>query len=173
LSENGSDAISLRDQGLEIRERIGWGARYFPPIDERPGERQFREICDDLCDEIGELQAFIDGEKVTAEGAGAIAEIEHLLEQLYECSFGGGDYLKNSVVCIRFQLSNANWTAQHAAFLRDVVDFIRSRYTIDDAIVDQCYDMVNEHGLDVFRGTVSEPETVHKYRIVEVTEEHA
>ena len=156
--------------GEEERRRLGWGPQYLPRIDGREERRQFSQICEQVLDELDDLETadyLVDG-KVSDEGAGVVAEIGNLLEQLFDCPFGQGESLKSVVVAIQSQTNNADWTPQIVAFLRDTMQFLRARYVVNDQTVDEVYQILNEHGLDRFRGSVSDRGIKTRYRLVEV-----
>lgn len=154
----------------ETRRRQGWGNRYEPKVEDAEGRTLFYRICDDLEAELRAIDDVMADGEVTEEGAGVIAEVEHHLERLYDCPFGEGESLKGVVVAIQSQLSNARWTVQHVNFLKAALLFLRARWVINDQTVDTIDDMIEEHGLDVFRGTVSEPDVVTRYIIAEARE---
>jgi hypothetical protein len=132
--------------------------------------RQFRRIADRLVEEIKKIDDFLDGDAVAEEGLEVIVEVEALLETLYDCPWGQGEALKRVVVAIQSQVSNAAWKRPQVAFLQELLPYLRVRYVIDEGTVEECYAMIQRHGLDPFRGTVSEPVVLKKYRIEEVTE---
>jgi len=122
--------------------------------------------------ELDDLEAtdyLVDG-KVSDEGAGVIAEIANLLENLFDCPFGEGESLKSVVVAIQSQTNNADWSGQVVGFLRDVMVFLRARYVVNDQTVDEVYEIVKEHGLDPFRGSVSDRGIRTRYRLVKAAD---
>jgi len=159
-------------RGEEERRRLRWGPQYLPEIDGREERRQFSQICEQVLDELEGLEAadyLMDG-KVSDEGAGVVAEIANLLEQLFDCPFGDGESLKSVVVAIQSQTNNVDWTPEILAFLRDTMQFLRARYVVNDQTVDEVYEILKEHGLDPFRGSVSDRDMKTRYRLVEVEE---
>lgn len=163
------DGIS---RGEEERKRLGWGPQYLPRIDGREEQQQYSQICGRVLEELDELEAadyLVDG-TVSDEGAGVVAEIANLLEQLFDCPFGQGESLKSVVVAIQSQTNNADWTPEIVAFLRDTMQFLRARYVVNDQTVDEVYEILKEHGLDPFRGSVSDRDIKTRYRLVEVEE---
>jgi hypothetical protein len=132
--------------------------------------RSFRRICDHLAQELNNIDDFLIKDEITDEGFEVVVEVEHLLEDLYDCPWGENECLKRTVVAIQSQVNNIHWTRQHVDFLKDIVSYLRVRYLIDEATVNACYNMLAARGLDPFRGTVSEPKVVKKYRIDEVKE---
>jgi hypothetical protein len=132
--------------------------------------RSFRRLCDRLAEELNNIDDFLLKDEIADEGFEVVVEVEHLLEDLYDCPWGENECLKRTVVAIQSQVNNINWTRQHVDFLKDIVNYLRVRYLIDEATVNACYTMLADRGLDLFRGTVSEPKVVKKYRIDEVKE---
>ena len=179
LASSASASDALRDGNADgllttaglVRERLGWQKNFFPPVQNSSGYRTFRMLCDSLVAETKELRQFVADGQVTEYGFGAIAEVSSILDELYECQWGESECLKNIVVAVRFQIGNVRWTEAHVAFLEELAVFLRARYLIDDDVVEMCYDMVDAHGLDVFRGTISEPEVVREFKVVEVTDD--
>ncbi len=131
----------------------------------------FLQLCDDLLDELGNIDAFIVDNEVTDEGTAVVAEVEAILEELFDCPYGQGDSLKRVVVAVQSQVNNARWDRRHVDFLRDVFRFLRVRYLVDESSVKACYDYMRARGLDSFRGTIGEPQVVKRYRIQEVVED--
>ena len=128
----------------------------------------FRRLCDDLLEELKAIDSFFVGDTVSDEGAGIVIEVEELLERLYACPHGHGESLKKVVVALQSQVNNAQWDSRHVGFLRDAIKNLRVRYLVDDSAVDACYELMKVHHLDEFRGTISEPQVVKRYRIEEV-----
>ena len=60
--------------------------------------------------EAERINDFITNGVVTDEGLEVIAEVEVLLEALYDCPWSEGENLRKVVVLIQSQLLNANWT---------------------------------------------------------------
>ena len=166
-----SEAEVHHERASEQRRRLGWGSRFLPPFEGSEEYALFRRICDDLTSEVNSLNDFLVDGKVAEEGSGTVVEIEYLLERLYDCNWGGDEILQRAVVAIQSQVNNAHWTTRHVEFFRDVLRFLRARYVLSESTIDECYEMIEKHGLDPFRGTLSEPEVVKRYRIVEVQEE--
>ncbi|MGH7137944.1 MAG: hypothetical protein ACREHD_19520 [Pirellulales bacterium] len=133
--------------------------------------RQFRRICDDLYEEVERLLDYVADGKVVDEGLATVAEIENHLERLYDCEWGEDECLKRMVVAIQAQLNNAKWTATHVELLRTFVPFLRVRWLINEATVSECLDMIEETGLDQFRGTLSGDGVVRRYVLQEVTDD--
>lgn len=127
----------------------------------------FRRICNELKHEIAVAKQHLTDGVVDEFGLPSILHIEALLEELFDCDWGQGEHLQRIVVAIETQTKNAEWTSSHVAFLDEFIGFLSTRYVIDDVVVSQCVATIKSHGLDPFRGTVAEPETVKKYRIVE------
>jgi hypothetical protein len=132
--------------------------------------RTFRRLCDDIISELNGIDGFLQGDEVSDEGSEVVVEVEELLERLYDCPWGRGETLKRVVVAVQSQVGNARWARRHVEFVRDVIRFLRVRYLVDEAAVDACYGFMKQRGLDPFRGTICEPQTVKKYRLEEVRE---
>lgn len=152
------------DSFERAREAAGWGSRFKPPID-HDKYASYRRICDDLNSEVATLTDFLVDGTVTEEASGVVAEIESDLERLYDCHWGEGESLKRAVIAIQSQINNARWTAKHVDFLRSAVSFLRPRYLVNDLAVDELNQMIEQHGLDQFRGSVSDSEVATRYRI--------
>ena len=116
------------------------------------------------------MEDFLVDGKVIEAGLEVFVEVEHLLERLYECPWGEGECLKRVVVAVQAQINNSWWTQAHVQFLDDIVGRLRVRYLINEAVVRECYELIELHGLDPFRGGVSEPEVRKRFRIQEVLE---
>ena len=132
--------------------------------------RAFRCICDDIAQELSRADTFLQGDEMREEGAEIVAEVEVLLEDLYGCPYGQGECLKRVVVALQSQVGNARWDRRLVDFLKEVFGFLRVRYLIDETTVAACFDMMETHGLNPFRGTIREPRVAKKYRIQEVME---
>lgn len=159
-----------RDSNLSARNREArcWGNCYQPKLQDADGRLKFRRLCDDLDAEVRRLNDYVVDGELADEACGLAAEIQNLLEHLYDCPFGEGESLKSVVVAIQSQLNNAHWTASHIAFLQDVTHYLRSQWIINDEKVREIGDSIEEHGLDVFRGTVSDSGVLAKYRIEKI-----
>lgn len=105
------------------------------------------------------IDACFRDDEVNDKGVAVIAEVEAGLEQLYDCQWGTGESLKRFVVAIQSQVNSAVWTRSHVAFVRDALQFLRVRDAVNDATVKHCINLIKEHGLDPFRGSVAEPTT--------------
>ena len=151
--------------GLRARQRRGWGPLYEPNLMDEDGRLEFRRICNDLDAEICALRASLVGETIPDEASGAMAEIQRLLELLYDCPFGEGESLKSAVVALQSQLNNAQWTVKHVDFLDAAIQHLRVRSVVNDQTVDAINKMITEIGLDVFRGTVSDSQVLATYAI--------
>jgi hypothetical protein len=130
---------------------------------------KFRRLCDRIIEELQNIPRFLHKDVVTDEGAEVVAEVEAILEELYDCPHGQGEALKRVIVAIQSQVNNVQWEKTHADFLMDVFTFLRVRYLINDSVVAECYDMMKERGLDPFRGSVAQPLVVKRYRIEEIS----
>lgn len=153
-----------------IEEHVGFSAR---EANSKGAEQLskywlFRRHCDQLRLEAEKIKDFMCEGVVTDEGLEVVVEVEFLLEQLYDCPWSEGDNLKKVVVLLQSQLLNAKWTDKHARFLQEAIRILRLSYVINDDLVEQIFNLIDEFGLDQFRGTVSEAEVRKKYRIEEV-----
>ncbi len=115
----------------------------------------FREICDELVNLSKSLDDHLVENAVVAEGMGILIQIDSLLEKLYDCEWGDGESLKKIVVTIQSQLNNVEWTGEHVRFAKVIFATIRARRVVNDDLAKECMEIVKEHGLDIFRGTVS------------------
>jgi len=109
----------------------------------------------------------VDG-SVSETGMEVVVEVEQLLDELYQTRWGKKECLKRIVVTINSQINNVRWTQAHVEFLKDILVLLRNSYLIDDSLIEECYKLIKEHGLDAFRGTISDAEVRKKYRIVEI-----
>jgi hypothetical protein len=130
--------------------------------------QEFRRICDELLVEAKRADNFLVDGLLSDTGMELVVEVEELLDRLYGIERGKHECLKRIVVAIGSQLYNVQWTRAHIGFLKDVVRLLRSSYLIDDSLVEECLRLIRSHGLEVFRGTVTETEVRKKYRIIEV-----
>jgi cell division protein FtsB len=158
------------NRAVELREERMQGSRYIPPSVHAATLRAYRRICDALESEVRNLEDFLVDGSLTEEGEPVATEIEGILEQLYQYPLGEGENLKRVIVAINFQIRNARWTRKHVEFLAAAVSFLRARTTILEAHIETLLDMIVEHGLDPFRGTIAEPEVIARYRIEKVEE---
>jgi hypothetical protein len=146
-------------------------ARRWPaadvPTDNKSYEK-LRRLCDCIIEELKNIPRFLQGDLVADEGAEVVAEVEALLEELYDCPHGESEVLKRVVVAIQSQVNNVQWERRHAEFLDDVLSYLRVRFLVDESVVAACYDMMKERGLDPFRGSITEPLVVKRYRIEEI-----
>jgi hypothetical protein len=149
-------------EGQEVEVRVTTAA---------DGPQEFREICQDLHAESQVVAKYLIGNMVAEEGAGAVAEIQSLLERLYDCRFGQGESLKSIVVLLQSQLNNANWTSPHVDLLRLTDDLLRTRNVPDDQTVAEVGDLIEECGLNPFRGSVADNGLVARYRIEKIETE--
>jgi hypothetical protein len=133
----------------------------------RADYQKFRAICDEIIAEIEQLETYFQGDELDSDAAPYILEIEDALERLYSCHWGENDSLKMVVVALQSQLNNAQWDRRHVTLLRNRVAGLRKAYLIDDQFVNECYQEIDELGLNEFRGTLSEGELRKRYRIVE------
>lgn len=117
--------------------------------------RAFRELCTQIIEELRGLWRFLKDDVVSDEGSEIVAEVESLIEKLYDCPFGQGESLKKVVVTIQSQVNHVQWERRHAEFLTDVFTYLRPRRLINDGTVAECCDLIKAHKLDLFRGVLS------------------
>ena len=139
------------------------------PQDHQARYRPFRKICDDLLATASRLDEYVQDEVVADEGLEVIVQIEHLLEVLFDCDWGEGESLQRIVVAIQSQVNNVRWTMTHVEFLKAILPMLRIRYLIDPPFVDECMDLIAEHGLDAFRGVMT-GEVANHFRLERVEE---
>jgi hypothetical protein len=142
------------------------GVRSSPPDYQLP---LFRRICDAILTETSQLQEVLVGDQLGADKFGPVVEIEALLEQLYDTPWGEAESLKRIVVAIQAQIHNSTLDTRHLSFLTEVFHNLRVRSQIDSAAVEEVQCAAKRHKLDLFRGTVSEPVVLKRYKIVEDT----
>lgn len=164
----GMPSFRPRESGLRARDRRGWGSRYQPRLDDTEGRHEFRRICDDIDEQVRQLDAHIDQGVVSDDAAGVIAEIHDLLDALYDCPFGDGESVKSVVVALQSQVNNIQWTDAHVGFLKAALQHLRVRWIVNDQTVREIDDMIEEFGLDPFRGTVSDSEVRVRYKIEKI-----
>ena len=162
------DRFGRGEVGLSARERRGWARKFKPKLDEAAARQEYRRICDSIKAEAQLLQDHVDDGRLADDAFGIIAEIQDLLETLYDFPFGEGESLKSVVVALQSQLNNIRWTNQHVAFLTAAIQQLCVRSVVNDQTADEIDDMIEEFGLDVFRGTVSESDVLVEYRIEKV-----
>jgi len=171
MSRPGSPAFGDGVSPVEqARQRNNWGSLYSPKIDDRASQQEFSQICQKILIELDDLEAadcYVDG-AVGHEGAGVVAQVDSLLEAMFDCPFGEGESLKSIVVAVQSQVNNVDWTTDIVEFLRSAMSFLRVRYVVNDQTVDEIYDMMRERNLDPFRGSVSDRDIKTRYRLVEV-----
>ncbi len=162
------DRFSREEVGRIAREIRGWGQHYKPELDAAEARQEYRRICDSIKAEVRLLQDYVEDGYVVDEASGVIAEIQDWLETLYDCPFGEGESLKSVVVGLQSQLNNVRWTKQHVDFLTAAIHQLCVRWVVNDQTADDIDDMIEEFGLDVFRGTVSDSDVLVEYRIEKV-----
>lgn len=128
----------------------------------------FRRTCDALLLELRRLDDFWSDEVLADEGLEVTVEVRQLLSDVFVCEWGKGDCLKRAVVAIESQIGNTNWTKPLAKFVEAAISLLRLRYLIDEQVVEEILDLVEAHGLDPFRGTVSQPQVRKQFVIQEV-----
>jgi hypothetical protein len=156
-------------QGLLAREALGWGLKYVPKRHDEMGEKQLQRICQSLDEETEALGSLIiDDTLPEEESASHIAEIQALLEKLYDCPFGHGESLKTIAVILQAQLNNVVWSPNHVRLIEQAVSVLKARKDIDEYTIDEVNDMIEERGLDQFRGVISGDDYISEYRIEKI-----
>lgn len=163
-----ASATNFREAFVQSRQARGWGPKYEPRTQDEDARKQFRRLCDDLETDLKQLDQFVVEGVVTDEGAGTAAEIQASLERLYHCPFGQSESLKSIVVAIQSQINNAIWTERHVAFLKEAVGVLRPRYVVSQETAEDIFEMIEEHGLDQFRGSLSDTGVRVRYRLEKV-----
>ncbi len=164
-SESASLDLSLASESRSI-------ARSVQPMTERSVKqaasyRSYRRICDELVAESKRLESFLVDGKLNEEGLEVVVEIEHILDELYNCKWGEGECIKRVVVAIWSQIKNVQWEESHTRFVRDISVYLRNAYLVNDATIKECFNLIREHGLEVFRGSLVETSVRKRYKIVE------
>ena len=144
-------------------------SRKLPAVEGDPAQyKRFRTICDDLLREVQRLKPVANQTKLSDDWMTAAAEIEGMVEELYDVSWGKKEALKRVVVKVESQINNAVWDQRHVAFLEDVFVALRNRFSIDDTTVVEVADLVKSHKLPLFRGTLSADNLRKQFKLVEV-----
>lgn len=162
------DRFGPGEVGLRARERRGWAPNFKPKLDDAEARREYRRICDSIKAEARSLKDYVRDGHVADDAFGIVAEIQALLETLYDCPFGEGESLKSVVVALQSQLDNVRWTKQHVDFLSAAIQHLCVRWVVNGQTAEEIDDMIEEFGLDVFRGTVSDSDVLVEYRIEKV-----
>jgi hypothetical protein len=136
-------------------------------VKEAAAYQDFRRICDDLLSEAKHADDFLVDGLLSDRGIEVVVEVEALLDALYRTKWGEYECLKRIVLAIGSQLYNTQWTCAHVGFLKEVATLLRISYHVDDSLVAECLKLIRSHGLEVFRGTLTETDVRRKYRIVE------
>ncbi len=157
------------DDAARARDQRGWGAR-FPARtnNEEPHRRQYKLLCEDVLEHLRDLQGYIEDGVLADDASSGIAEIQQLLEEMYDCPFGQGESLKSVVVALQSQVHNVEWTPVHVKFLRAAFEYLRRRWIITGQTAAEIDDIIEEFGLDVFRGTVSDADVLVEYHLEKV-----
>jgi len=135
---------------------------------ERVHFQQFRDICGAMVHEVARIEECLSGSR---DPSFHLVTFEQLLDQLFECEWGQEESLARIAVAIESQVKNVEWSARHVSFLREFLAYLSTRYMVDAAVVDFCLDCIRSHGLDPFRGTLTDTDSVKQYRIVEASDE--
>ena len=131
---------------------------------------RFRDVCSSILMELEKADQFIFEGVMQDEGLEVTVEVDYLLEVLYEIAWGKNESLKKIVVLMQSQILNAIWTPAHLDFMKDAMSHIRRQYYIDDSVVGYCFELINTHALNAFRGTVLETANRKRFKIVEIDE---
>lgn len=129
--------------------------------------RSFRDICNRILQESKILESHMVESEVDEKGLPSIIEIEDLLENLFDCNWGEDECLQRIAVAVETQVKNTELTEKHVSFLIDFFSFLKTRYHIDESIVQDCIQRIKQNGLDPFRGTLTETEGSKRYKVVE------
>lgn len=135
-----------------------------------PAERiefdTFRRLCGAAQREITQLETLAPGGCDGGEdAAGNLLELEAILDELYDCGLDETDSLKALIVAIQSQVYGAGVSPGLVQFLRETFRYLRARYIIRREHVDEVFEIMEEAGLDRFRGTIAAPENAKKYQI--------
>jgi hypothetical protein len=152
---------------LAARTKRGWGPRYQPKLDDG-ARRDYKVLCEDIDEQLRQLDRYIEDGGVADEASGVVAEIQDLLERLYDCPFGEGESLKSVVVALQSQLNNSEWSDKHVEFAKTAIKYLKTRWIVSSQTADEIDDMIEEFGLDPFRGTVSASDVLVEYRLKRV-----
>ncbi|MCU0703096.1 MAG: hypothetical protein MUF18_03800 [Fimbriiglobus sp.] len=160
---------SLSHSPVESRGTPVQSSRKLPAVEGDPAHhKRFRSICDELLREVRRLKPGVGQTELPDDWMTAAAEIEGLVEDLYDVTWGKKDALKRVVVKVESQINNAVWDQRHVAFLEDVFVALRNRFSIDDTTVVEVADLVKSHKLPLFRGTLSADNLRKQFKLVEV-----
>jgi hypothetical protein len=137
------------------RKALNWGSLYTPPIKRRQPPKSLylkplRELRR-LADQIRTMAAH-DG-SIPAEAAPYIVQLNDVLEELFDSD--GGEALKDIIALIQAQVLSANWSLAHANLVTDLAKFLFSQSLINETAIREVVRMIEEAGLDIFRGTLS------------------
>ena len=78
---------------------------------------------------------------------------EEIISIVQEAFGGGDDHVKSIVVAIESQIRNAKWDERHIKFLFETFKYIDEN-EINETAVNRVYEIINESGLCIFRGTM-------------------
>lgn len=129
--------------------------------------KQFRQLMDALVEEIDKAPDYVENDVVTNEGSSVTVEVDELLRRVAEIPWGQGESLKLAVTVLRIPTRNARWTPQHIQFLQEAARLLRVQYLIDSSTVGMLKQLLKAYGLDIFRGSVTQPEVLRRYKIIE------
>ncbi len=146
----------------------------LPAVHGDPAQyKRFRTICDAVLREVRRLKPAASQTTLPDDWMTAAAEIEALVQDLYDVAWGEKDALKRVVVKVESQINNAIWDHRHVGFLEDVFVSLQHRYSINDTTVGEVADLVKDRGLPLFRGTLSADNLRKHFKLVEVESQGA
>lgn len=141
----------------------------LPAVDGDPAVwKRFRTTCDAILRELRRIKPAVGRTELPDDWVTAAAEIEGLVQELYDISWGKKDALKRVVVKVESQINNAIWTHRHVGFLEDVFVALRNRYSVNDTTVREVAELVKSHDLPLFRGSLSADHLRKQFKLVEV-----
>jgi soluble cytochrome b562 len=129
--------------------------------------KQYRKLLDALVEELDKAPDYLEDGVLTDEGTTVTGEVDELLRRVAEIRWGEGESLKLAVTVLRIPTKNARWKSSHIRFLLEAARLLRVQYLVDQSTVNSCKQLLKAHGLDVFRGSVREPDVIRRYKIVE------
>ncbi len=164
-----TSTVSLTQSDRGVRTNPTRGSPKLPAVDGDPTQyKRFRTICDATLREVRRLKPPVGQTALPDDWMTAAAEIEALVQDLYDVAWGEKDALKRVVLKVEGQINNAIWDHRHVGFLEDVFVTLRHRYSINDTTVGEVADLVKSHGLPLFRGTLSADDLRKQFKLVEV-----
>ena len=80
-----------------------------------------------------------------------------MIEKIYEeAEKSGCENMQKIIVVVESQVNNTTWDERHWKLLKNVMKYLREKKNPTETDVERIVDMVEEHGLNIFRGTVTE-----------------